>query len=124
MISDMFGNRIPKWVRNLPGDSTDKELLMQLIGASKKPLDTPREINFVIMDLPNRETAENAATQVEQRGWSSWLNPDPYRRGIFHLEAKKENYEITETLLEDEAFMARIANLYTATYDGWYAKVV
>jgi len=120
----MFRKRVPRWVADLPNDSINKELLTQLINASKKPLDTPREINFVIMDLPTREAAENAIVQLEERGWICKTNPDPRNSATLHLEATKRGYKITDTIFEDEAYIARIAKMYGALYDGWYAQVV
>jgi hypothetical protein len=57
-------------------------------------------------------------------GWETTVDIDHKNGKYFWVGAKKEEYRITATLLEDEAYIVRIANLYKAKYDGWYAAIV
>jgi hypothetical protein len=59
----MLFSKTPAWVKNLPDNDLTKGLLVQLVNSSKKPLDTPREINFDIRDFANKDEAEAAALQ-------------------------------------------------------------
>lgn len=118
-------NRVPKWVRELPDDLMTKELLIQISRSSRKPLETPREINFDIKDFKNRSDAEEAAKKINDKGWQVYITKDSQNANLFWVSGRKDNYAISkEVIFEDEAFFDRIASLYQANYDGWYAKVV
>lgn len=120
----MFDRKPPKWVRKLPEGDTNRELLTQLAMASKSSLESPRTIYFVIKDLGSRKEAEAAAGYVHDAGWLPSIVPDHADPEKYWVEAKKDHYSITEQVLSDELLFVRVADLYDATYDGWYAKVV
>jgi len=119
----MFRKRPPKWVLELPNGDTNKELLLQLFEASKNPLETPREVTFAIKNL-NAKDAENATLYMEDHGWETQINVDNSNPNLYWAEAKKNQYKITEDILNDEIFFVRLAKLYGGIYDGWYAQVV
>jgi hypothetical protein len=116
---------LPKWIKNLDDGSLDKELLTQVFHSPKKPIETPREMNFVIMRFNSQDDVQNAAYYIEQRGWSTVIGPQSDNERQFFLESTKNGYVISEdTLFKDEADFVRVAEQYGAKYDGWYAATV
>ncbi len=113
---------IPRWVKEYPVD-LDREALMGLAKASQTPLDTPREMNFSIYEFKTKEDAENAVHQIEEQGWSCTLQKQVDDSRYFVIDATKQGYVLAEeTYSADVAFFSRIADMYGAEYDGWYAS--
>ena len=119
----MIAKKIPNWIKELDDDSADKELLTQIARTSKRPIETPREFNFMITKFKSQEDAENAGYYIQQQGWICKVGIDSNM--LYWLEATKNFYVIDKNqLFIDEAEFVRIATQYGATYDGWYAEEV
>ena len=82
-------------------------------------------MNFDIRNFNDLTDAQAAAKQVEQRGWFATIDADHNFQESYWLGAKKNDYILAkDTLTDDEEYFKRLASLYGATYDGWYASVV
>lgn len=118
-----FFKKIPKWVKDLPDDNPNKEVLVQLNKASKTSLESPREMNFSINEIKGMKNAERIKVALEQRGWVCEIQSDHSITGYFWVEAQNKAYSISKESLEhDEDTFRNIANDYEAIYDGWYAS--
>ncbi|QQR51979.1 ribonuclease E inhibitor RraB [bacterium] len=123
MISRLF-NKIPKWVNEIADNDPNKKLLQQLSQASNKPLSTPREMNFDIRNLKRLEDAEALSQHLNKIDWVTKIEKDHLNPDLLWVTATKQNYAITEqTLFDDQALIIRLANIFDAEYDGWYASV-
>lgn len=115
-------NKTPAWVKNLPDDDSNKALLIKIASVSKRPISAPREINFAINDIAAAEDAQEMSAKATSAGWQCRIVPDHSANHTFWLEAQKQGYCINkENLYADELFFERLAKLYGASYDGWYA---
>lgn len=120
----MFFKKIPKWVEELPDSDPNKEVLIQLSRASKKTLESPREMNFDIKDVKSFEDAQEMQALLEGQEWSCAIQSDQDGLGYVWVAAQKGKYSITkESLQKDEALFMELARKYDATYDGWYASL-
>jgi len=82
-------------------------------------------MNFDIRDFNSRNDAQEAAKKIEARGWLVQIDVDHKNPEKYWVSARKAQYRITESdLFEDERFFLRIAALYSARFDGWYAMLV
>ncbi len=115
-------NRIPKWVKEFPYDM-DREALLLVHKSTKGSFEKPREMNFVIYGFANKANTESATALLNQNGWQCTLIPQADAKNKVVIEAKKDDYSITEeNYLSDVAFFNRVADMYDAKYDGWYAS--
>lgn len=117
--------QLPRWIKGLEKDSPDRELLVQIFHSSKKPIETPREMNFAIKDFNSADDAKSAAHYAELKGWACRVDSDHRANGKYWLEATKQEYAILpDKLFSDQNDFIRLTKMYGATYDGWYATVV
>lgn len=115
---------IPKWVKQLDETDPNKTIYLQLIENGDGGIETPREINFSIKDISSSEDAENIVEYCKKKKWHSGIYKDSEDESKFWVECSKKSYVISERRVdEDEAFFSKIANMYNADYDGWYASV-
>jgi hypothetical protein len=113
---------IPDWVDKFPVESERHGLLS--VAMRKGSLAQPREMNFVLAKFTSSEYAEEAAYQVAQNGWKGKVDPDADDPEFMTVIATKDQYSITEeTFIDDLQYFYRIAKLYDAVYDGWFASV-
>jgi hypothetical protein len=114
--------KIPDWVKNYPHEM-DKAALTSLAEATDGTFDKPREMNFSLYDFSEDRALQEAAAKAHEAGWvcqAYTQEDDPSR---FVLEAQKQDYAITQENYErDSAFFMRLADLYKAKYDGWFAS--
>ena len=119
---DMLFNRTPKWIRELPYE-LDKAALQALAKASKGPFEKPREMNFVVYDFSNIDDITSATHQLQQAGWKCLNYEQSDEMGKFAIEAQKNDYIINvDNYTNDVAYFHRIADLYEAKYEGWFAS--
>ena len=113
--------KVPLWVRRFPYEA-DKAGLINLTKNTKGALHKPREMVFVLHDFRGKKATENAVFAIEQKGWKCTVIPQSGAPSKCVVESKKDDYCLIEVnYLNDIAFFNRIANLYHAEYDGWYA---
>ncbi len=113
-------NRLPKWVRGLQDDNTNKVLLTRIFKVSGQPLETPKKIIFAIKGFNNPQIAEAAIKEyLDKEGWKSHITHDE-SANKYWVQSEKANYVLQKDgLLHDEALFDRVASLYEAQYDGW-----
>ncbi len=117
-------NKIPKWINNLEDSDPNKTIYLQLIENGKGGIEAPREINFSIKDIPSAEDAENIAEYCKEKKWHTDIFRDSDSESKFWVECAKNGYVISDGKIDDEeTFFLKIARMYNATYDGWYASV-
>lgn len=115
---------IPAWVKDLDDADPNKTIYLQLIEHGEKKLETPREAAFAIMNISNKEDAENIAYYAEQEKWIPEISFDDEDKTNYWVECTKKDYVISKDRVdEDEAYFTKLARLYDAEYDGWYASV-
>lgn len=118
----MLLRRVPKWVKNYPYD-IDRAALIKLAKSSRGKLEKPREMNFVLVDFIQASDVESAIHQIEKNGWHCTRYEMSDTDGKFVIEAQKNGYILNAgNYNSDQAYFHRIADLYGAKYDGWYAS--
>jgi hypothetical protein len=115
-------NRSPAWVKNYP-HQMDKAALTLLAKKSKGPFDKPREMNFVLYSFTAREKLDAAVDAIQAQGWKTSTEKQEDGSDKILLTATKDQYIINEeNYNNDVAFFQRIAKMYDADYDGWFAS--
>ena len=118
----MLFTRSSKWIKEFPSEY-DRSALLSLLKTSKGPLEKPRALTFVLADFTDADEIESAIHQIEQKGWSCRCQEDSENQGAFKIKAQQNDYVINdEDFIDDVVYFQRIANIYKATYDGWYAS--
>jgi len=114
--------QVPAWVRDFPSEA-DRAALIALAKASSGKFEKPREMNFSIFELKSEEDAENAVHTIQAKGWQCRMQRQADEAQYFVIDATKQGYVINEqNYTADVAFFSRLADLYQAQYDGWYAS--
>jgi hypothetical protein len=115
-------NRSPAWVKNYP-HQMDKATLTLLAKKSKGPFDKPREMNFALYHFTINENLKAAIDVINAQGWEISTQKAEDGSGKIMLTATKDQYIINEeNYNNDVAFFQRIAKMYDADYDGWFAS--
>jgi hypothetical protein len=120
----MFKKSMPKWVREYP-DEMDKVALTQLAKSSKGPFEKEREMNFSLYDFVPGAPLEEAVAKIKEHGegWRCFGEPQIDAPGKIVLTATKKDYALTQSnYTNDVIFFQRIAKMYNAKYDGWFAS--
>ncbi|GEM_PF-1415379 len=114
--------RPPKWVKTYPIE-IDRITLTRLARASKGSFDKPREMNFCIYKIKPIQEFEEIQKNIQKAGWMCQVSEDPADPGKLALTATKYDYCITESnYTRDSIFFRRLAEMYGASYDGWFAS--
>jgi hypothetical protein len=89
---------------------------------TRGPIEEPREMVFVLRNMHGKKKTENAVYMIEQQGWECTVVAQEGAPGKCIIESKKPDYRLTELDYgSDCAFFSRVAQLYHADFDGWYA---
>lgn len=117
-----FLNKIPNWIKNFP-IQPDRQALSQLANASKGSVGKPREMNFSLYDFKEGKDLQAAIEKIKEAGWACSTQPQADAPGRLLLTATRKGYVLNEdSYKQDVLFFRRIAQLYGAQYDGWYAS--
>jgi hypothetical protein len=120
----MLKEKLPNWIKN-ESDPMVKDVLTRLYYGRTKPFDTPREMLFVIVNIPDLDSAQNAVIYLEQKEWACQIFKSDEEGNRYTVYAEKANYVLEETqLAHDMNFFIRIAEMYGGVYDGWEAELI
>jgi hypothetical protein len=112
--------RPPRWVNDLNNSNPNKVLLLRIFEASNEPLESPKKILFALKGFTNTGSAKAAVEgYLDKEGLDSRIDLDDSTKKYW-VESAKIDYVLSlDSLVHDEAFFDKIANLYGAKYDGW-----
>lgn len=80
-------------------------------------------MNIVLYDFADTVDLEGATHQLAQAGWKCTTQPQAGAHDRVVLTGTKSNYCLTEqSYTHDVLFFQRIAQMYHAKYDGWFAS--
>lgn len=114
--------RIPKWVSSYPSE-IDRNALISVAESSEGNLEGPREMNFVLYDFASKESLDAAMNLMQEKGWTCQYGPQDEDPSLSMIIAQKQGYIIEQDSYEaDTSFFKRVANMYDAHYDGWFAS--
>jgi Regulator of ribonuclease activity B len=117
-----FLSKVPRWVREYPIE-LDRVALTALIKKGKIKIDEPREMNFQLFNFSSAKSLAAAISKAELDGWSCRSEKQADNSELATLIATKSEYVISEEQYKrDTIFFFRLAEMYDAEYDGWFAS--
>lgn len=103
----------------------DRVALTQLAKNSTGSFGKRREMNFSLYDFTASAPFEEIEAKVKEHGegWTCVTEPQAEAPDRIVLTVTKEDYTLTESnYTEDTVFFQRLATMYGAQYDGWFAS--